>query len=78
MSVNFAKSNVLVTNSHSLVTKNPSLVTNHRLFVIWEASERHLNAIREASGRHLGGIWEGSERLGVPRGSQGDLSHASS
>ena len=26
----------------------------------------------------MGGIWEGSERLGVPRASQGDLSHASS
>ena len=26
----------------------------------------------------MGGIWEGSERLGVPRASQGDPSHVSS
>ena len=57
-----------------------------------EGSERDLGGIWEASqegfvrpGRDLGGIWEdpggiweGSERLGVPRGSQGDLSRVCS
>ena len=37
-----------------------------------------IKGILEASERHLGGIWEGSERLGIPRGSQGDLSDVSS
>ena len=42
------------------------------------SSRMHLGGIREASGEHRGGIWEGSEGLGVPKGSQGVLSHGSS
>ena len=56
---------------------------NHGGGIMEEESSRrhpggHLGGIWGASGRHLGGIWEGSGRLGVPRGSQGNLSHVSS